>query len=115
MGNTGLLYGVCAYACGHFGGGSWDRVGRAAGGGSILICFFSAYPSFKDKTMSRWVYLVRCFIMLPSWFTMFCELVKISVTAVKQQSSQTEREPKSDTFLYICIYITHRCGYVYTS
>lgn len=42
---------------------------------------------------------------------MFCE-GSISVTAVKKQSSQTEREPKSDTFytyastsLWSCIYL----------
>lgn len=60
-------------------------------------------PETVDKSGSikeqRNIYPVHCFIMLPSRFViLFFEgwLVMISVTAVKQQSSQTEREPKSD-------------------
>lgn len=47
----------------------------------------------------RNIYPVHCFIILSSRFVILSFegwLVKISVTAVKQQSSQTEREPKSD-------------------
>lgn len=60
----------------------------------------------------------QCFVMLPSRFVTYvlC-IVKISVTAVEQQSSQTEREPKSDritvytyastvqTSVDMCVYI----------
>jgi len=47
----------------------------------------------------KWVSQVHCFIMLPCGF---CEgeLIKNRVTAAKQRSSQTEREPKSDRFSY---------------